>query len=81
MFTELPLFWPDVTPYKPLNRIEGNFVIRKDILCRGTYLSKIWLNFIGGIYAIFEYRNLAKIKYTTETVCHRNSPKPLNRIS
>ena len=29
----------------------------------------------------FELRNLAKIKYTTQTVCKRNSSKSLKRIS
>ena len=29
--------------------------------------------FIPGNYASFELRNLAKIKYSTETVCQRNS--------
>ena len=34
----------------------------------------------SGSYAPFELRILAQIKYTTETVCHRNSSKLLNRI-
>ena len=46
----------------------------------------IWYQVFFWSYAPFELWNfglwnLAKIKYTTETVCHRNSSKPLNRIS
>ena len=32
-------------------------------------------------YAPFILINIAKIKCTTEIICHRNSSKPLNRIS
>ena len=38
---------------------------------------KIMINFFSGSYAPFELRN----KYTTETVCFRNTSKALNRIS
>ena len=39
------------------------------------------LIFFLGSYALFELRNLAKVKDTTETVRQSNSSKPLNRFS
>ena len=68
-----PAFYVSATPLKPLNRISWNFKVMQNILCRCAYLWKFWLIFFSGNYAPFELKNLAKIEYTTETVCHLNS--------
>ena len=61
-----PVFLVSATPLKPLKRISGNFVVVKDISCRCAYPQGILINFFPRIYALFELRNLAKMKDTTE---------------
>ena len=61
-----PVFLVSATPLKPLNRISGNFVVVKDMPCRCAYPQGILINFFTRIYALFELRNLAKMKDTTE---------------
>ena len=62
------------TLLKPLNIISWNFVVMKDIMCRCANWKEILIQFFfAGVTANFELRNLGKIKYTTETVCQRNS--------
>ena len=72
-------------PLKPLNRILWNFVVMKDKLCKCAYLQEIYIYmgfFFGSyMYAPFELRNLTKIKYTTKSVCNRNSSKLSHKIS
>ena len=64
---------PQRTPLKLLNGISWNFVVMKDIMCRCVYLQEIFIPFVSKNYALFELRNLTKMKETTETVCQRNS--------
>ena len=45
----------------------------KDIPCRCAYPQEILIPFFSRSYALFEFRNLAKMKDTTEKVCQRNS--------
>ena len=68
-----PVFLVSATPLKPLNRISWNFVVVKDIPCRCAYLQEILIHFFSRNYALFELRNLTKIKDNTKTVCQRNS--------
>ena len=44
------------TPLKPLNRISGNFVIMKDIMCRYAYLQEMLIQFFSLSYGFFELR-------------------------
>ena len=67
------VFLVSATPLKPLNRIVWNFVVIKDIMCRCAYPQEILIPFFSRIYALFELRNLAKMKDTTETVGQHNS--------
>ena len=67
-------FFISTTPLEPLNRISWNFVIMKNVLSKCAYLQVILIQFFSGNYnASFKLRNLAKIKYTTKTVCQHNS--------
>ena len=54
-----------LTPLKPLDRISCNSVILKDIPCRCAYPQEILIQFFFS-NALFELRNLAKIKDTTQ---------------
>ena len=64
------------TPLKWLNRTSWNFVVTKDIICRCANPQEILiLFFFSRNYALFELRNLTKMKDTNETVCQRNSSK------
>ena len=45
-------------------------VLTKDILCRCAYSQEILLNFFARKNAPFKLRNVAKIRYSTETACH-----------
>ena len=65
------VFLVSTTRLKPLNRISWNFVVMKDIMCRCAYSLEIFPQ----SYALFELRNLAKMKDTTETVYQCNSSK------
>ena len=65
---------------KPLNRISWNFVVIQNILCKFAIHQNFWFNIFSWSYAAFEPWNLAKVKYTTETVCQRYSSETLNRI-
>ena len=71
------------TPLKPLNRISWSFVDVKNIHvpCRCAYPQEILIPFFSQNYALFELRNLIKIKDTNETVCQRNSSETVHRIS
>ena len=73
-------FWVSTTPLNLLDRISWNFVVMKDILCRRAYSQEILIQFFFWNYAPIELRNLAKIRYTTETVCQRNSSKTAQNI-
>ena len=42
-------------------------------MCRRAYTQEILIQYFSPSYALFELRNLAKMKDTTETVCQRNS--------
>ena len=42
-------------------------------MCRCAYTQEIVIQFFSRSYALFELRNLTKMKDTTETVCQRNS--------
>ena len=59
-------FLVSATPLKPLNRISWNFVVMKDIMCRCAYPQEILIPFFFRSYALFELRNLAKMKDTTQ---------------
>ena len=68
------VFLVGAIPLKPLNRILWNFVVMKDIMCRYAYPQEILIPFFfSWNYALFELKNLAKMKDTTETVFQRNS--------
>ena len=67
-----PGFYVNATPPKPLNRILRNIVV-KDMVYRCAYYKELLVHFFTGSYAPFERRNLTKIKYSTKTVCQRNS--------
>ena len=62
-----PVFLVSATPLKPLDRISWHFVVIKDMLwrmCISTWnFDSI---FFSWSYALFELRNLAKMKDTTE---------------
>ena len=45
----------------------------KDVMCRCAYPQEILIPFFSWIYALFELRNLTKMKDTTETVGQHNS--------
>ena len=60
-------------PLKPLNRILWNFVIVKKISCRCAYPQEILISFLSRSKALFELRQFAKIKHSTEIVCQHNS--------
>ena len=61
-----PVFLVSATPLKPLNRISWNVVDIKDIMCRYAYPQEILIPFFSRSYALFELRNLAKMKDTTQ---------------
>ena len=61
-----PVFLASATPLKPLNRISWNFVDMKDIMCRWAYPQEILIPLFSRSYALFEFRNLAKMKHTTQ---------------
>ena len=61
-----PVFLFSATPLKPLNRISWNFVDMKDIMCRCAYPQEILIPFFSRSYALFELRNLAKMKDITQ---------------
>ena len=42
-------------------------------MCRYAYPQEILIQFFSWNYALFELRNLTKMKNTSETVCQRNS--------
>ena len=65
------------TPLKPLNRISWNFVVMKDLMCRCAYPQEILIHFFSRNYALFELRNLAKMKQFVSAI----PLKPLNGIS
>ena len=70
------------TSLKLLNGISWNLVVMKYMVCRWAYLQEILIQiFFVLSYALFILINIAKIKCRTEIICHRNSSKPLNRIS
>ena len=71
----------NATPLKPLNRISWNFVVMKDIICRCAYPQEILIPFFFRSYALFELRDLAKMKDTTVFLVSVTPLKPLNRIS
>ena len=58
-------FIVSATPLKPLDRISLNFVVMKDIICRCAYPQEILIQFFMWSFALFELRNLAKMKDTT----------------
>ena len=64
-----PVFLVSATPLKTAkqNFVKLSFVVMKDIMYRCAYFSRS--------YAIFELRNLTKMKVTIEAVCQRNSSK------
>ena len=57
------------------NTSQQNFVKLqvKDILYRCAYFPEYQIHFFSGIYVPVEPKNVAKIKVTTEAVCHRNT--------
>ena len=61
-----PVFLVSETPLKPLNRISWNFLVMKDIMCRCAYPQEILIHFFSRSYALFELRNLTKMKDTTQ---------------
>ena len=61
-----PVFLVSATPLKLLDRISLNFVVIKDMMCRCAYPQEILIPFFSRIYALFELRNLAKMKDTTQ---------------
>ena len=67
------VFLVSTTPLKPLNRISGKFVGMKDIMCWCAYPQEILIQFFFSELPLFELRNLAKMKDTTETFCQHNS--------
>ena len=63
--------WPkwkilSATPLKPLTRISWNFVFVKDIPWRCAYPQEILIHFFSRNNALFEFRNVAKMKDTTQ---------------
>ena len=60
-------------PLKPLNKISWNFVVMNDIMCWCAYPQEILIPFFSRSYALFEFRNLTKMKDATEIVFQRNS--------
>ena len=42
-------------------------------MCKCAYPQEILIPFFFSEYALFELRNLTKMKVSTETVCQRNS--------
>ena len=75
------LFFLSLYPMKPLNRISWNFVVIKDIMCRWAYPQEILIRFFSQSFALFELRNLANMKDTTETVCQPVSQSVLFFLS
>ena len=62
-----PVFLVSATPLKQLNRIPCIFVVMKNILCRCAYPQEILIHFFfSKSYALFELKNLAKMKDTTQ---------------
>ena len=61
-----PVFLVSANPLKPLDRISLNFVVNKDIMCRCAYLQEILIQLFSRSYGLFELRNLAKMKDTTQ---------------
>ena len=61
-------------------RISWNFVVMKEIMWRCAYLKEILIPFFSRSYALFELRNLAKMKDTTVCLVSATPLKPLNRI-
>ena len=45
----------------------------KDLMCRCAYPQEILIQFFFLNHALFELKNLTKMKDTTETVCQHNS--------
>ena len=54
------------TPLKLLNRISWNFVVMKDIMCWCAYPQEILIPFFSRSYGLFELRDLAKMKDTSQ---------------
>ena len=54
------------TPLKQLNRISWHFVVMKDIMCTCAHPQEILIPFFSRSYALFELRNLAKMKDTSQ---------------
>ena len=50
-----------------------NLVVMKDTICRNAYPQEIFIHFFSRNYALFELKNLTKIRDTTDIVCPRNS--------
>ena len=75
------VFLVSAIPPKPLNRISWNFAVIKDIMCRCTYPKEILIQFFSWSYALFELRNLAKMKDTTVFLVSATPLKSLNRIT
>ena len=50
-------------------------------MCRCAYPLEILIQFFSWIKALFELRNLTKMKDITETVCQRNLFEAAQRIS
>ena len=76
-----PVFLVSATPLKPLDRISWNFLVMKDIMCRCAHSQEILIPPFSRSYALFELRNLAKMKDTTVFLVSATSLKPLDRIS
>ena len=61
----LPKQFVSTTSLKQLNRIWWNYIVIMDIPCRCAYPQEILIQFFFLSYALFELRNLAKMKVTT----------------
>ena len=51
----------------------------KDKMCRCANQQKIMIQYFSRSYVLFQLRNLAKLKETTETVCQRNSSESVQQ--
>ena len=72
-------------PLKPLNRILWNFVVMKDKLCKCAYLQEIFIYMVffpgATCMPLLNLEIWPKLKYTTKSVCNRNSSKLSHKIS
>ena len=64
------IYLVSATPLKPLDRISLKFVVMKDITCRCAFPQEILIPLF--FLELRHFRNLTKIKDSTETVDQRN---------